>query len=92
MWVILEHRSVAKEVRLSPKQVQKAYELWKTHVTHNGPAVLRTLSGYHDEALAGAWRGFRSSRLSKQYRVIYRVERDELLVVVERMTPHDYRR
>ena len=77
---------------MAPKRVQKAYELWKTHVVHNGPEVLRTLPGYHDEALSGAWQGWRASRLNRQYRVIYSVERDELFVRVERITPHDYRR
>ena len=45
-----------------------------------------------DEALAGEWKGYRSSRLNLLYRVIYRVDGDRILVQVEHITPHDYRR
>jgi addiction module RelE/StbE family toxin len=48
--------------------------------------------GFKDEALSGNWKGFRSSRLNIQYRVIYKVHKDQVLVEVERVTPHDYRR
>ncbi|MGM0477249.1 MAG: type II toxin-antitoxin system mRNA interferase toxin, RelE/StbE family, partial [Pseudomonadota bacterium] len=37
-------------------------------------------------------KGYRSSRLNLQYRVIYRALKDRVLVEVERVTPHDYRR
>ena len=53
---------------------------------------LREIKGFHDEALGGKWKGFRSSRLNEQWRVIYRVVADVLLVQVVRVTPHDYRR
>jgi len=46
----------------------------------------------HDEALAGQWKGFRSSRLSGQWRVIYRVTNNEVAVYVVRVSAHDYRR
>jgi mRNA-degrading endonuclease YafQ of YafQ-DinJ toxin-antitoxin module len=45
-----------------------------------------------DEALAGAWKGHRSSRLSLQYRVIYRVVATQQLFQVMSVTAHDYRR
>jgi len=43
-------------------------------------------------ALSGQWKGYRSSRLSLKYRVIYRVVAAQLLFQVVEMTPHDYRR
>ena len=45
-----------------------------------------------DEALSGEWNGHRSSRLGQQYCVIYRVERDSILIEVVSITAHDYRR
>jgi len=42
--------------------------------------------------LAGEWKGFRSSRLGDQWRVIYRVVADEALFQVASITAHDYRR
>jgi addiction module RelE/StbE family toxin len=46
----------------------------------------------NDEALAGQWKGFRSSHLSGQWRVIYRVESREVAVYVVRVSAHDHRR
>ena len=47
---------------------------------------------FHDEALAGKWKGSRSSRLGDQWRVIYRVVPEQLTYYIESVTPHDYRR
>jgi len=56
------------------------------------PAGLRMIRGFNDEALSGDWKGHRSSRLNEQYRVIYRIERNEVRVEVVSVTAHDYRR
>ena len=40
----------------------------------------------------GEWNGYRSSRLNRQYRVIYQTNMDEVFVQVEKITPDDYRR
>ncbi|RZU98427.1 type II toxin-antitoxin system YafQ family toxin [Spiribacter vilamensis] len=92
MWEIFEHRRVAKNLAAAPVEVQKRYEKWKDIVAISGPQGLRHIRGFNDEALSGRWKGFRSSRLNIQYRVIYRVEKDQVLVEVEKVTPHDYRR
>lgn len=91
-WTIRESRAVAKEVPKLPRPIRESYEAWKAIVRTHGPRHLRQIKGFHDEALRGEWQGYRSSRLNKQYRVIYRVVDDELLVLVERVTAHDYRR
>jgi proteic killer suppression protein len=91
MWEILEHRRVERQVRRVPVEILKRYEKWKDIVQLSGPQGLRLIKGFHDEALSGDRRGQRSSRLSKQYRVIYRVERDRLIVEMLEVNPHDYR-
>ena len=53
---------------------------------------LRPIKGFRDEALSGEWKGYRSSRLGDQWRVIYRVVADETLFRVASITAHDYRR
>jgi len=53
---------------------------------------LKQIRGFKDEALRGEWKGHRSSRLNIQYRVIYKIEKDLVLVQVVNVTPHDYRR
>ena len=92
MWEVYEHRRVSRQLESMPVDVLKRYEKWKEIVAISGPEGLRKIRGFNDEALRGEWKGFRSSRLSLQSRVIYRVERDKVLVQVIRVTPHDYRR
>lgn len=92
MWEIYEHRKVAKQLASLPVDVLKRYEKWKDIVFISGPAGLRSIKGFRDEALRGEWQGHRSSRLNAQYRVIYRIESDLVLVQVLSVTPHDYRK
>ncbi len=68
MWKILEHRSIDRKIKKSPKDVQEKYEKWLDIIYQSGPTGLRLIRGFNDEALQGEWKGFRSSRLSKQYR------------------------
>ena len=92
MWEIYEHRRVAKQLSSLPLEILKHYEKWKDIVTISGPTGLRIIKGFHDEALRGDWKGFRSSRLSIKYRIIYKVVERDILVQVVNITPHDYRR
>ncbi len=92
MWSVYEHRRIEKQLAKAPRDVQKRYEKWKDIVELSGPAGLKLIRGLRDEALRGEWKGHRSSRLNQQYRVIYKLEDDHLLVQVVEVTPHDYRR
>jgi len=92
MWEIYEHRNAAKQLDALPVEILKRYEKWKDIVHVSGPRGLRKIRGFNDEALAGGWKDHRSSRLNQQYRVIYRIQRDAVLVEVVNVTPHDYRR
>ncbi len=91
MWEVFEHRRTWKQIDRLPRDVLKRYEKWKDIVRLSGPLGLRQIRGFNDEALRGEWKGHRSSRLSRQYRVIYRIERDRVLVEVMSVTAHDYR-
>jgi toxin HigB-1 len=92
MWEIYEHRKAVKQLDGLPIDVLKRYEKWKDIISISGPDALRQIRGFRDEALRGEWKGNRSSRLNIQYRVIYRIEKDLVLVQVVNVTPHDYRR
>jgi len=92
MWVVYEHKRVSKSLASAPADVLKRYEKWKDIVSISGPTGLRSIKGFRDESLSRKWQGFRSSRLNIQYRVIYKIEKDKVLVQVENVTPHDYRR
>lgn len=94
MWQILEHRQVDKELSSGrvPVEILRRYEKWKDIAMLSGPQGVRAIKGFRDEALSGEWQGCRSSRLNEQWRVIYSIEGDRLLVRVVRVTPHDYRK
>ena len=92
MWTIYEHRNVSRQLKKLPIDVLKRYEKWKDVVAISGPSGLSLIKGFNDESLSGQWKGHRSSRLNKQYRVIYRIDKDQVLVQVVQVTPHDYRK
>lgn len=89
MWKIFEHRRVGKQLNALPNEVLKRYEKWKDIVAISGPNGLKQIKGFRDEELRGEWKGHRSSRLNIQYRVLYRIEKDQVLVQVVSVTPHD---
>lgn len=90
MWAIMENEALDKKWCKLPPQVLKKYELWKSIIRYNGPQRLKEFPGFHDEILKGGWKGFRSSRLNLQFRVIYKVFEKELVVQVEDINPHQY--
>jgi len=92
MWEIYEHRKAVRQILSLPIDIQKRYEKWKDIVSISGPPGLRLIKGFHDESLRGDWKGFRSSKLGKQFRVIYRIEKERILVQVVSVTAHDYRK
>jgi addiction module RelE/StbE family toxin len=92
MWEIYEHRKAVKQIESLPTDVLKRYEKWKDIVSISGPDGLKQIRGFRYEALRGDWKGHRSSRLNIQYRVIYKIEKDRVLVQVVNVTPHEYRR
>ena len=90
MWVIFENRSIGKTLKKAPSEVVVRYEAWKRTVELLGPVGLKKVRGFRDEALKGDWKGFRSSRLNKQWRVIYKVEGKQFEVYVMDVSPHKY--
>jgi mRNA-degrading endonuclease YafQ of YafQ-DinJ toxin-antitoxin module len=92
MWRIEEHRRVDRQLARVPREVLQRYEKWKDIAMLSGPAGVRLIKGFHDEGLAGEWKGHRSSRLGIQVRLIYRVVASEQLFQVVSITAHDYRR
>ncbi len=90
MYTVLEHKDVIKVLRKAPLEIRKNYLAWKRIVELEGQQGLRLIKGFHDESLRGEWRGFRSSRLNRQWRVIYKVDQDRLIVYVMEVNPHTY--
>jgi plasmid maintenance system killer protein len=90
MWSILEHRSIGRTCTKLPVRVVRKYELWKDLVFRHGPDKLREFPGFQDEKLKGDRRGQRASRLSLQYRVIYKVQKEVVTVNVIDINAHKY--
>lgn len=90
MWSVFEKKLIQKVIKKAPKEVLNRYEAWKRIVEISGPQGLKLIKGFKDEALKGRWKGYRSSRLGIQWRVIYKVEGDVFEVYVFEITPHKY--
>ena len=90
MWHIREHKKLEKIITKLPAQVVKKYELWMDIIFRHGPEKLKEFPGFHDEKLTGDHSGQRSSRLNLQYRVIYEVDKDIVIIYVIEITAHDY--
>lgn len=91
MWEIYEHRKAANNLGSLPNDVLKRYEKWKDIVAISGPTGLRQIKGFRDEALRSEWKGYRSPRRNRQYRVIYRIKKEQIVVQVVDVTARDYR-
>lgn len=92
MWQILYHRQAVKRIKKLPPQIREKLDVWVEVAAQEGPAGLKVFPGFNDEALSGDWKGFRSSRLSLQYRVIYSSDKDLVRILVVDITAHDYKR
>jgi addiction module RelE/StbE family toxin len=92
MWTIYEKKTLFKTFKKLPIHILKHYEIWKRIVELEGQKGLRLIKGFQDEPLKGNWAGYRSSRLTLQWRVIYKVDNEALTVYVIDVNPHDYRR
>ncbi len=90
MYTVLEHKAIAKTLKKTPLQIKKNYLAWKRIVEVEGPHGLKLIKGFHDEALKGEWQGFRSCRLNIQWRVIYKADKEKLVVYVVEINPHTY--
>jgi len=90
MWHVFERKIVVKSLKKAPYEVLKRYETWKRIVEISGPKGLKLIKGFHDESLRGEWKGYRSSRLGLQWRVIYKIEKGLLEVHVFEMNAHKY--
>lgn len=92
MWTIELNRRVSKSLKKMPYDVQVNFDIWADTAAVEGPQGLRKVTGFRDEALKGIWKGYRSSRLSRQYRVIYQVRKEIVSILVIDVNAHDYKR
>jgi len=92
VWEVEISKTANKKMKKLPVQVKRALTVWINIAKIEGPSGLRNAKGFNDEPLRGAWIGFRSSRLNRQYRVIYQAHNDIVTIAVIDITAHDYQR
>ena len=89
---IVDLTLVKKRLKKVPKDIIRRLQRWTMYVETVGLLETRKIPGLHDEPLKGKWKGYRSVRLGKKWRVIYIQKKDgsiNILKVYEVM-PHEY--
>ncbi len=83
---------VAKSISKLPSHIRLKLLHWVESIEFLGIHAVRKIPGYHDEPLKGHWFGFRSIRLNRSYRAIYRINDQEVIEFVEifEVNKHDY--
>jgi len=86
-WRIVEARLLVRQLERAPREVRIDYGYWRDRVRELGPNLQ---GGYKTHALHGRRKGQKSARLGRQWRVIFRVVEDELIVEALELTSHRY--
>ena len=82
-----------KDLKKVPKHIVVKLLGWVQRVEDSGLEEIRKNKGYHDEPLKGNRKGQRSIRLSKAYRAIYKIQKNEIeFVQIEEVNKHDYKK
>lgn len=90
-WQVELSKQVRKRLSHFPKYIIANLLDWVVEVESRGIEEVRKLPGYHDEPLKGVWMGYRSIRLSRSYRAIYKINDTELRIVnVVEVNKHEY--
>jgi len=76
----MAHNKLHRTIQSGTLQVDilKRYEKWKDILAISGPGGLKLIKGFNDEPLQGEWKGYLSSRLNLQYRVIYKIDNETI--------------
>ena len=85
-------KRVRMQLQKGPRYIVENLAAWVDDVEDRGLEEVRKISGYHDEPLHGKRLGQRSIRLTRAYRAIYRVCKDDSIefVSVEEISKHAY--
>jgi len=84
-------KGFAKALSKVPDHIALHYRAWVTLVETEGLLEARKVPAYHDEPLRGKWLGYRSVRLSRSYRLFYRlIEGTVTVILVTDVNKHEY--
>jgi addiction module RelE/StbE family toxin len=91
IWNVEDSALVKKVLTKAPPQIVRKYQSWLDMMRYHGPEEVARWRGFKDKKLKGTWSSYRSSRLNRQYRIIYRIDYESLTVFVEKVDTHTYR-
>ena len=85
-------KRVAKQLDRVPTHIAKKFYAWVKSVEVVGLNKTRLSPGFHDEPLKGELNLYRSVRLNRSYRVIYKEDNNVGMYIIEiiRITNHEY--
>ena len=84
-------KNAEKDLKKLPLNIVDLFLAWVRSIQEVGLQEVRKKSSYHDEPLKGKWKGYRSVRMNRAYRVFYIVEGSAIkFVSVHRINKHDY--
>lgn len=85
-------KQALKDLKKVPLHVAIKLQAWIDDVGHRGLSEVKKIPGYHDEPLKGQRARERSIRLSRSYRAIYTIEKDNIIhfVEIQEVHKHDY--
>jgi mRNA-degrading endonuclease YafQ of YafQ-DinJ toxin-antitoxin module len=86
-WQVIESQLTARQLKRAPRDIQEKYAIWRARVETSGPHLR---GGYRVHALQGNRKGEKAARLSRQWRVIFKVFEQQLVVEALELTPHKY--
>lgn len=88
---VMISKKAQKDIRKIPSYIADKLDEWVEAVETDGLQEVRKISGYHDEPLKGKRQGQRSIRLSRSYRAIYEIKKQEIeFVSIEEVHKHEY--
>lgn len=83
-------KEAKKGLDRAPEHIKRKYLYWLDLVETIGIYESRKYKGFHDEPLKGNRVGQRSVRLSKSYRLIYKLKMIKSELVILEINKHDY--
>jgi addiction module RelE/StbE family toxin len=83
---------VHKRIQKLPKSIRIQLQAWASYIEKYGYTEMQKITGYRDHSLKGNLIGLRSSSINRSYRVIYRVNELEMVVIeIIEVNKHDYK-
>ncbi|MGI9548536.1 MAG: type II toxin-antitoxin system mRNA interferase toxin, RelE/StbE family [Bdellovibrionales bacterium] len=83
-------KQIQKDLKKLPRYIVVSLDKWIRIIDEEGYENIKKIKGYKDHALKGNRKNQRSSYLSKSYRVIYQVTKEDIEIL--EVNKHEYKK